>query len=140
MNDIQYRFMKMDLTQFSPEWDRYDSENQEIGIESNFNFSYNKENMVLRCTANLNFIQKNQIFLKTELQTFFDIAEETVEKLTKDGQITLPRIFLCQCASLAYGSFRGVIYMKTINTALNNLILPPMYLNEVIKDDMIIQL
>ena len=30
--------------------------------------------------------------------------------------------------------------MKTINTALNNLILPPMYLNEVIKDDMIIQL
>ena len=70
MSDIQYRFMKMDLTQFSPEWDRYDSENQEIGIESNFNFSYNKENMVLRCTANLNFIQKNQIFLKTELQTF----------------------------------------------------------------------
>ena len=140
MSDIQYRFMKMDLTQFSPEWDRYDSENQEIGIESNFNFSYNKENMVLRCTANLNFIQKNQIFLKTELQTFFDIAEETVEKLTKDGQITLPRSFLCQCASLAYGSFRGVIYMKTINTALNNLILPPMYLNEVIKDDMIIQL
>ena len=139
MNNIQYRFIKMDLTQFSPEWDRYDSNNPMVGIETNFNFSYNKSERVLKCTTKLHFIQDNQIFLKSELQTFYEISKDSIEMLTNENVITIPKGLLCQFASLAYGSYRGVIYMKSINTALCNLILPPLYLDEVIKDDMKIQ-
>ncbi len=139
-NSIQYKFIKIDLTQFSPEWDRYDSENQTVGIETNFNFSYNKSEGVLRCTTSLHFIQEDQVFLNTELQTFYEISKESIEDLVSENVLTIPKILLCQFASLAYGSYRGVLYMKTINTPLSNLILPPMYLNEVIKDDMQIQL
>ena len=130
----------MDLTQFSPEWDRYDAEDPSVGIETNFNFSFNKSEGILKCATNLTFIQNNQIFLKSELQTFFEILKESIDELTNENVITIPKGLLCQFASLAYGSFRGVVYMKTINTALSNLILPPMYLDEVIKDDMKIQL
>lgn len=136
MNNIQYRFIKMDLTQFSPEWDRYDSKNPTIGIETNFSFSYNKSEGVLKCTTNLQFIQENQIFLKSELQTFFEITKDSIEGLTSEDVITIPKELLCQFASLSYGSYRGVIYMKSINTSLSNLILPPMYLDVVIKEDM----
>ena len=129
----------MDLTQFSPEWDRYDSNNPMVGIETNFNFSYNKSERVLKCTTKLHFIQDNQIFLKSELQTFYEISKDSIEMLTNENVITIPKGLLCQFASLAYGSYRGVIYMKSINTALCNLILPPLYLDEVIKDDMKIQ-
>jgi hypothetical protein len=130
----------MDLTQFSPEWDRYDAEDHSVGIETNFNFSFNKSEGILKCATNLTFIQNNQIFLKSELQTFFEILKESIDELTNENVITIPKGLLCQFASLAYGSFRGVVYMKTINTALSNLILPPMYLDEVIKGDMKIQL
>lgn len=140
MSNIQYKFIKMDLTQFSPEWDRYDAEDPSVGIETNFNFSFNKSEGILKCATNLTFIQNNQIFLKSELQTFFEILKESIDELTNENVITIPKSLLCQFASLAYGSFRGVVYMKTINTALSNLILPPMYLDEVIKDDMKIQL
>ena len=139
MNNIQYRFVKMDLTQFSPEWDRYDSTNPAIGVETNFNFSYNKSERVLKCTTKLYFMQENQIFLKSELQTFYEIAEDSIAGLTNESVITIPKGLLCQFASLAYGSYRGVVYMKCINTDLSNLILPPMYLDEVIKNDMKIQ-
>ena len=139
-NSIQYKFIKIDLTQFSPEWDKYDSENPSVGIETNFNFSFNKTEGVLRCTTSLHFIQEDQIFLKTELQTFYEISKESIEELVGENVLTIPKGLLCQFASLAYGSYRGVLYMKTINTPLSNLILPPMYLNEVIKDDMQIQL
>ena len=139
MNNIQYRFIKMDLTQFSPEWDRYDSKNPMVGIETNFNFSYNKSEGVLKCTTKLHFKQENQIFLKSELQTFYEISKDSIEMLTNENVITIPKGLLCQFASLAYGSYRGVIYMKSINTALCNLMLPPMFLDEVIKDDMKIQ-
>lgn len=140
MSNIQYKFIKMDLTQFSPEWDRYDAKDPSVGIETNFNFSFNKSEGILKCATNLTFIQNNQIFLKSELQTFFEILKESIDELTNEKVITIPKGLLCQFASLAYGSFRGVIYMKTINTALSNLILPPMYLDEVIKGDMKIQL
>lgn len=140
MNSIQYKFIKIDLTQFSPEWDRYDSENSAVGIETNFNFSFNKAEGVLRCTTSLHFIQEDHVFLKTELQTYYEISKESIDGLVSENVLTIPKILLCQFASLAYGSYRGVLYMKTINTPLSNLILPPMYLNEVIKDDMQIQL
>ena len=140
MNSIQYKFIKIDLTQFSPEWDKYDSENPGVGIETNFNFSFNKTEGVLRCTTNLHFIQDDQVFLKTELQTYYEISKESIDGLVSENVLTIPKGLLCQFASLAYGSYRGVLYMKTINTPLSNLILPPMYLNEVIKDDMQIQL
>lgn len=140
MNTIQYKFIKMDLTQFSPEWEKYDSANDSVGIETNFNFSFNKSEGILKCVISLNFIQENQPFLKSELQTFYEITKESIAELTSENVITIPRGLLCQFASLAYGSFRGVIHMKTINTPLCNLILPPMYLDEVIKGDMKIQL
>ena len=130
----------MDLTRFSPEWDRYNTGDPSVGIETNFNFSFNKSEGILKCTTSLTFIQNNQVFLKSELQTFFEILKESIDELTNENVITIPRDLLCQFASLAYGSFRGVVYMKTINTALSNLILPPMYLDEVIKGDMKIQL
>ena len=140
MSNIQYRFIKMDLTRFSPEWDRYNTGDPSVGIETNFNFSFNKSEGILKCVTNLTFIQNNQVFLKSELQTFFEITKESIDELTNENVITIPRGLLCQFASLAYGSFRGVIYMKAINTTLSNLILPPMYLDEVIKDDMKIHL
>jgi hypothetical protein len=130
----------MDLTQFSPEWDRFDAGNTSIEIETNFNFSFNKSEGILKCVTNLTFVQNNQVFLRSELQTFFEILKESIDELTNENVITIPRGLLCQFASLAYGSFRGVIHMKTINTDLSNLILPPMYLDEVIKSDMKIQL
>ena len=130
----------MDLTRFSPEWDRYNTGDPSVGIETNFNFSFNKSEGILKCVTNLTFIQNNQVFLKSELQTFFEITKESIDELTNENVITIPRGLLCQFASLAYGSFRGVIYMKAINTTLSNLILSPMYLDEVIKDDMKIHL
>ena len=135
MDKIQYRFSKMDLTQFSPEWDRYDASIETVGIESNFSFSFNKTDNVIRCITKLIFIQENQIVLKSEFQTYFEISKESIDEMTKDHVVVIPKGLLCQFASLSYGSYRGVLYMKTINTVLDNLILPPLYLDEVIKED-----
>lgn len=140
MSNVQYQFIKMELTQFSPKWEVYSSENSAIGLETRFNFAFNKSEGVLKCTTVLTFMQDNQIFLNSELQTFFKIKEESVKELTKENVITIPRGLLCQFASLSYGSYRGILYMKTINTDLSNLVLPPMYLDEVIKEDIQISL
>ena len=135
MNNIHYRFLKMDLTQFSPDWDHYKPEIPDVGIESNFSFSFNKTQNVLRCTTKLRFSQDSRVFLESELQAFYSIDKESIEGMTNGNELVVPRGLLCQFASLAYGSFRGVLYMKTLNTPMNNLIIPPLYLDEIIKED-----
>ena len=135
MGNINYRFIKMDLTQFSPDWDKYNSEIPDLGIESNFSFSFNRSQIVLRCTTKLRFSQEARVFLESELQTFYSVDKESIEGMTKGNELVVPRGLLCQFASLAYGSYRGVLYMKTFNTPIDNLILPPLYLDEVIKED-----
>lgn len=140
MSNVQYQFIKMELTQFSPKWEMYSSENSAVGLETKFNFAFNKSEGVLKCTTILAFRQDNQDFLNSELQTFFKLKEESIKELTEENVIIIPKGLLCQFASLSYGSYRGIIYMKTINTDLSNMILPPMYIDEVIKEDIKISL
>lgn len=83
----------------------------------------------------MSFSQDSRVFLESELQTFYSIDKESIEGMTNGNELVVPRGLLCQFASLAYGSYRGVLYMKTLNTPMNNLILPPLYLDEVIKED-----
>lgn len=136
MNNIQYRFIKMDLTQFSPEWEQYNAENKTVGINTNFHFAFNKDAGIVKCETVLTFVQENRIFLKTALQTFYEIKRESIDEMTKETEIVIPKLLLCQFASLAYGSYRGILYMKTVNTAISDLVLPPLYLEEVIKEDL----
>ena len=130
----------MDLTQFSPNWEQYDEVNDVVGINTEFGFSYNKTARVLRCETTLNFVQENKIFLKCAIQTFFEIEEDSVVNLKTSEGIEFPREMLCQFASLSYGSMRGVLYVKSINTPIGNLVLPPLYVDEVIKENLTIKL
>lgn len=140
MEEIKYKFIKMDLTQFSPNWEQYDEVNDVVGINTEFGFSYNKTARVLRCETTLNFVQENKIFLKCAIQTFFEIEEDSVVNLKTSEGIEFPREMLCQFASLSYGSMRGVLYVKSINTPIGNLVLPPLYVDEVIKENLTIKL
>lgn len=140
MEEIKYKFIKMDLTQFSPDWELYDEGNNVVGINTEFAFSYNGTARVLRCETTLNFAQENKIFLKCAMQTFFEIEKESVDNLKSEETINFPKELLCQFASLSYGSMRGVLYVKSINTPVCNIILPPLYVDEVIKNGLTIKL
>lgn len=123
--EILYQFICMELVQFATFEDCYVENDEDIEITNKFQFSYNFDENVMCCTSSVILSKENRIFLKADLASYFSIEPSSAESLKESEDFIAPAELLAQFASLTYGSIRGVIFAKTMGTALNNIILPP---------------
>ena len=130
--NIKYRIAGFDLTQFVPSWDGIDG-CESFDIKTGVDFAYNFEQNVIKSILNVDFSYKEKTALKIQLCTFVAISEDTVTSLEKDGKIVIPADFLAQCASFGHGALRGIMYLKTRNTPLEGIVLPPVVYGEMFK-------
>ena len=130
--NIQYRISGFDLTQFVPSWEGIGEDN-EFEVNNGIDFSYNNEHKTIRCTHNVDFLCGGKMVLKIQLCSFITITEESAQSLSKDNKIIIPAGFLAQCASFGHGALRGIMLLKTPNTPLEGVILPPVVYGDVFK-------
>ena len=123
--EILYQFISMELVQFATFEDCYVENDEDIEITNKFQFSYNFDENVMCCTSSVSLGKENRIFLKADLASYFGIEPNSAKSLKESEDFIAPAELLAQFASLTYGSIRGVIFAKTMGTALNNIILPP---------------
>ena len=133
--NIQYRISGFDLTQFVPSWEGIGEDN-EFEVNNGIDFSYNNEHKTIRCTHNVDFLCGGKMVLKIQLCSFITITEESAQSLSKDNKIIIPAGFLAQCASFGHGALRGIMLLKTPNTPLEGIILPPVVYGDVFKKPM----
>lgn len=137
---IFYKFQQLDLTQFAMFEDNFDcKKDTDININCQFQFSYDRNASIVCCTISTVFKCNESMIIKAELNSFFELKEDTANKFIKENSIVLPKGILINFASLGYGSLRGVIYAKTINTPLSRILLPPAHINDIIKEDLVIE-
>jgi hypothetical protein len=134
MKEIKYKLKGFDLMRFTPNYGNVDSQKD---IEGNFgfDFAYNSEQHTVRVLINLILKQESEEILAIEFATYVELAEESLSMLVKDSTLTLSRAMQVQFASFGYGALRGVMYLKTINTPIESIIAPPLFLEEQFKDD-----
>ena len=137
---IPYRINKIKTVQFASFPDALDYEiyknNGGFGIESSFSFGYNADLTSIRCTASFKYSQNESLLLICEVQCFFDIAPEGGKQIRQDKKISVE--FLQYMATIATGTARGIIHTKTEGTVLNELVLPPINLTEVITEPLLL--
>ena len=134
MKEIKYKLTGFDLMRFSPNYGNVDSEKD---IEGNFgfDFAYNNERHTVRVIINMTLKQELEEILAIEFATYVELAEESLPMLVKESTLTLSRAMQAQYASFGYGALRGVMYLKTINTPIESIIAPPLFLEEQFKED-----
>lgn len=130
--NIRYRIGGFDLTQFEPSWDELEGHDS-FDIRSGIDFAYNFKQNVIKSILNVEFSSKEKPVLKIQLCTFVAISADTAKALEKDGKIVIPADFLAQCASFGHGALRGIMYLKTTNTPLEGIVLPPVVYGEMFK-------
>ena len=123
--EILYQFISMELVQFATFEDNYVENDEDVEIANKFQFSYHFDKNVMCCTSSVTMSKESRIFLKADLTSYFGIEPGSAESLKESEDFIAPAELLAQFASLTYGSIRGVIFAKTMGTALNNIILPP---------------
>lgn len=122
---IFFKFVKMNLVQFATFTDSYTDEDAEMEIFNRFQFAYNFEDHLVLCKTVIELSKQKQILLKADLDCLFKIEPDSASAIEDRTCATIPQGLLAQFASLSYGSLRGIIYTKTIDTPLSNFILPP---------------
>lgn len=132
-NQIQYRFRKIDIAQFAIFMENYSDQIKDVAFKTDTQFGFDKDQNVMSCRIGVAMFKDNRLLLKIELCCSFEITAETIDNLKQESQYVFAPGLLIQFASLCYGTLRGVMHAKTLNTPLNNFILPPVYFEEVIK-------
>jgi hypothetical protein len=86
-------------------------------------------------------LQKNeQPLLKTEITCYFEVEEHTfAEKLSNEGKITLPSSLFKHLAMITTGTARGVLFANTKGTDFNKYILGLVNVNEMFKEDIVLE-
>lgn len=140
MKDIMYRYAKIELEQFAMFEDNLKTEQNEIQLQAESQFKYDKEQHVLCSKITVTYSNGELPLMRAVANSFFLIHQDSINKITDNkGCITFPISALIQFASLNYGSLRGMIHLKTLGSKLSDYILPPIFFNEIITKDYVIE-
>ena len=129
---IPYRINQIRTVQFVIFPEKYDNKN-DINVHTNVSFAVKNDLSDVRCIMEVSYAQADELLLKTQVQCNFGIAPEGINEIKKDKKI--PVEYLRYIATIVTGTIRGIIHDKTAGTVLNGIILPPINLLELIKDD-----
>ena len=139
-NQIQYRFRKIDVAQFAMFLENYSDQIKDVSFRTDTQFSFDKSQNVMCSQIDVAMFKDEQPLLKIQLCCYFEITEESIENVRQENQYVFAPGLLIQFASLCYGTLRGVLHTRTLNTPLNGFILPPLYFDEVIKTPFAVQI
>lgn len=112
-------------------------ENNELGINTSYSFQVSFERKCVRCISSFIFKKDGNSLLELVLSCVFAIKPEVFESLYDDKRehLTIGAEFCRYMATIAVGAARGAIAVKTENTPLAAIVLPPINLVEAIKGD-----
>lgn len=133
MEQLYYKYAKMELEQFALFEENLSEKPGEIESQMHAQFSYDKEQEVLCSKIVVTLAKSEKILMKAAMCSYFAFRKDSVEQMRNDeGQIVFVPQVLTQFASLNYGSLRGILYLKTQGTLLANYILPPVFFGQII--------
>lgn len=139
MTNIVYKIASMRILHSSIVPEYYDRK-KNIQINNSFSFGVNVEHCLLQCCHTLTLKQEKKLFMEITLETVFAILPQSFNAMIKENKLNIATTFLVQCGSISYGSLRGIILQETNEKKLNNIIIPPLYIDEIIKEPMIVDL
>ena len=136
---ILYKYIKIDLSQFAMFEENLQGESGNLQYSTETSFRYDKSRNVICNTITVTFTQSENVLLKAVASSYFEIHPDSVKELTDEkNRIVFPVNTLIQFASFNYGALRGMLYLKTLETSLSKYILPPIFFNEIINGEYVV--
>lgn len=132
---LQFQLVKIDAPQFAIINDNEFTSPLKINFEINFAVDNNISS--IKNTLKVVFLNSNEAVMQIVVECYFAVSKESWQEMTKpDNSIIVPVGFLQHLATITMGTTRGILYARTVDTNLNNYILPLINVTEMVKDDL----
>ena len=122
---MQYKYRKISLDQFAVLTESEIRPGSDISFNTDIEFGYDAENRMLANKLSVTATSEGVILLKAVISSYFEIKDA-------EGHLQFNPFILVQFASLNYGSLRGALAIKTADTPLKDIVLPPIYFQSII--------
>ncbi len=135
---INFAFKNITTEQFALLADMYE-EKETVELETQIRFGVDFDQKLIAVFTPLKFLQNSKPFLIIEVACHFAIPEESWNdlKIEEGKAVKVPKGFLTHLAVLTIGTARGVLHCKTENTPFNKFLIPPINVNDIVKEDAI---
>lgn len=137
-SELSFALRKIVTKQFAILEEVY-KEDDLVSMNMNLTFSVNREERAIGSSLKVDFSIQGAPFILIEVVCFFEIKQTSWETfLGEDGKEHVPQELLSHLALHTVGTVRGVLHAKTENTIFNRFILPPVNVNDMIKEDLVL--
>ena len=138
MKQIGFLMRQIRVNQFAILAD--DAPSEVIPVEFGIQFKTDTVGKWIAVAFKAQYMNGSSPLLLLELQCDFQVKPEDWDSLVNDGKLVFPVEFLRHIALHTVGTARGVFFCKTEGTAFSRFILPPVNLEAMIKQELIIPL
>jgi len=133
--EIKFKLSKIETLHFEKSRVKKNLSLDIIDIQINLNFEVNFQQKSIGTIFGVKYFEEEKNLIELFVKLVFEIEQETWQKLHEGNSIKIPRDFARHLAVLSVGTARGILHCKTEKTVYNKLVLPPINLTEVIKQD-----
>jgi len=135
VQSIRFNINKISTDEFAMTEEKYDPAiPAEIKIGLGFNFA--RDDRIIVVQVKCMFYQQDKLLIVIAVSCWFMVDPEDWQKIylqeNKTFELSLP--IALHLASLTVGTARGVLHAKTEKHILNAVLIPPVNLNEIIKE------
>lgn len=140
---INFRLFRLSTDQFSILKDMYRPD-APIGVYTQLSFGAEEKEKIVAVSASFHFESDENMapFIILETKAYFQIKPESWESMydAETNTLSLEKGFARHLSVIVVGATRGILHTRTEGTELNHVILPLINVEEILKEDVIINL
>lgn len=133
---VRFRMFKINVCQFAI---LADGPSENVSIENKMGLDFSKENRNIRINVEFNFSDGTKSLMLLKMNCEFNIHKDDWDSFTKDDTTTIPKSLIDFLIVQTIGTARGVLHCKTEGSPFNYIVLPPMDVSHMVKDDIMIK-
>lgn len=114
--------------------------NEDLHFASRLQFTVDNKEEKIICSTIIEFISDKSIIMKLKTDVVFQIKPDHWKNFKSGDKIKISKVFLNHLGMISVGTARGILFVKTENTAFRNFTLPLINITKMIDDDISIEL
>ncbi len=130
---IRFNMSKIAINQFAILNDN--CQGKEITLSTELKFQYSEETRQISCEVGYRFSTEEELFLILKSQCDFVIHPDDWIKFERVDGIAIPKSVMELLAVHTIGTSRGILFCKTEGTPFANLMIPPINVAGMMKDE-----
>ncbi|GEM66255.1 hypothetical protein SF1_42370 [Sphingobacterium faecium NBRC 15299] len=136
---MKFKLIKGEVEEFAILEDKLPDDIDKLLINCNIQAKVNIDEKIIGITNAVKYSLESKTLLKIKSTLYFKIHEDSWSEFERDTTVVLKKDKVQHFGIIAIGATRGMLIVKTVNTPYSSILLPPLNINKIIDDDIILE-